>query len=318
MNKFLLTLAASVFILSATTAQNCSSIFISEYIEGWSNNKALEIYNPTDQPVDMSNYQLHRWNNGTAIYDPNYTLVLSGTIPPKGVIVYVRDSSQGGVWNQLKAKADVYLTPSCDLNSTDRTFCFNGNDALTLELKNRTVIDGLGYIGDDPGNPTAGGGWNDVPPAFQAADSTEFAWTTNKGLVRKYSVQKGSIPPSKPASQPAWNVSLEWDSFAVNRFDSLGFHRCACNEQTGIKAAVFAKFELYPNPTSSFLFVSAEEEIAEVLVTDLQGKVAIRRKYFQNNIELNLRDAELNDGLYLVKVRTAQNKTASKVVQLVK
>ena len=54
----------SVLTLNAT-AQNCSELFISEYVEGWSNNKALEIYNPTNAAIDLSNYAVIRMNNGS-------------------------------------------------------------------------------------------------------------------------------------------------------------------------------------------------------------------------------------------------------------
>jgi hypothetical protein len=318
MNRIFYTAIFSFFLLQTAMAQDCGSIFISEYVEGWSNNKALEIYNPTSSPVDMSNYKLHRWNNGTAIKDPNYTLTLSGTVPAKGVIVYVRDSAQGGVWNQLKAKANVYLSPNCENNSSNRTFCFNGNDALTLELQNNTVVDGFGYIGDDPGVPNIGGGWNNVAPDFQASDSTQFAWTTDHTLLRKYNVRSGATPPSKPSGDPAWNVSVQWDSLKVNTFDSLGVHYCACNEQVGIKAIEFAKFEMYPNPTADVVSIASNEEIAEVRVTNFKGQLMMNRKYFQQSITLNLKDIELADGTYFVHVRTASNKSATKVVQLVK
>ena len=45
-------LAASIAILLAPAAH--AELFISEYVEGWSNNKALEIYNPTGESIDLS------------------------------------------------------------------------------------------------------------------------------------------------------------------------------------------------------------------------------------------------------------------------
>ena len=35
-------------------AQDCTELFISEYVEGSHNNKALEIYNPTDTDIDLN------------------------------------------------------------------------------------------------------------------------------------------------------------------------------------------------------------------------------------------------------------------------
>ena len=41
-----------------TFGQN--DLFFSEYVEGWANNKALEIYNPTPNTIDLSNYSISR------------------------------------------------------------------------------------------------------------------------------------------------------------------------------------------------------------------------------------------------------------------
>jgi predicted extracellular nuclease len=50
MNKFLLSLTALLFLSIASFGQ-CSDLFISEYVEGSGNNKALEIYNPTNAAI---------------------------------------------------------------------------------------------------------------------------------------------------------------------------------------------------------------------------------------------------------------------------
>ena len=47
---------ATIFSFGALNAQDCSDLIISEYVEGWSNNKALEIYNPTPNTIDLSQY----------------------------------------------------------------------------------------------------------------------------------------------------------------------------------------------------------------------------------------------------------------------
>ena len=43
---------------------DCSDLFFSEYVEGSSQNKAIEVYNPTDAPIDLSNYTIERYSNG--------------------------------------------------------------------------------------------------------------------------------------------------------------------------------------------------------------------------------------------------------------
>ena len=46
--------ALFVFAAVAAGAQPCTELFISEYVEGSSNNKAIEIYNPTGVAVNLS------------------------------------------------------------------------------------------------------------------------------------------------------------------------------------------------------------------------------------------------------------------------
>ncbi|MEM6964950.1 MAG: T9SS type A sorting domain-containing protein [Bacteroidota bacterium] len=50
-------------------AQECSDLFISQYIEGYGNNRALEIYNPTNSPINLSAYSIGRYANGGNIYE---------------------------------------------------------------------------------------------------------------------------------------------------------------------------------------------------------------------------------------------------------
>ena len=85
------TLFSLSFIFSAISfAQNtCNEIFISEYVEGWSNNKALEIYNPTNNAIDLSGYFVSRYSNGSTTATVANSVQLSGTIPAKGVYVGV-------------------------------------------------------------------------------------------------------------------------------------------------------------------------------------------------------------------------------------
>lgn len=136
----------SVFLLTILNNDqlptgNCSNLFFSEYIEGSASNKALEIFNPTNNIVDLSNYRLFKSMNGgssSAVMD------LSGNIAAKGTYVLVFNQAD----SLLKLIADT-ITPFLN---------FNGNDALALLNLNDT-IDIIGQIGIDPGTnwPVAGG-----------------------------------------------------------------------------------------------------------------------------------------------------------------
>ena len=58
----------SIFILITffLNAQDCSDLFISEYVEGPANNNGIEIYNPTNNSIDLSSYTINRYSNGSS------------------------------------------------------------------------------------------------------------------------------------------------------------------------------------------------------------------------------------------------------------
>src|SRR5687767_11860451 len=83
-----LPLAAPAAIRAAVT-----ELFFSEYIEGSSNNKALEIYNGTGAAVDLASgdYEIWQYSNGSLFI--SVTLDLSGTVNSGDVFVIAHSSA---------------------------------------------------------------------------------------------------------------------------------------------------------------------------------------------------------------------------------
>ncbi|NDI98744.1 T9SS sorting signal type C domain-containing protein [Flavobacterium sp. LaA7.5] len=104
-------------------------LFISEYVEGDSFNKYIEIYNGTGAAVNLSSYQLSLYSNGAA--SPSQSMTLSGTLASGGTMVYKHGSATG------------YSGPAT-VNSS--VMNFNGNDPIGL-FKNSTLIDVVGTVG---------------------------------------------------------------------------------------------------------------------------------------------------------------------------
>ncbi len=163
----------------------CSDLFFSEYLEGSSNNKALEIYNPTSDSVDLTDYVLYRFNNGSLIASDS--LFPQGTLLSKDVYVIGNPSAIAAI-----------LTVS---DTTHTLTFFNGDDALCLINKiTGDTLDVFGIIGNDPGT-----NW----PVGTGATS-EFT------LVRMASVNAGTTD---------WAIgATQWEVFAQNFSDSLGAH----------------------------------------------------------------------------------------------
>ena len=107
-----------------------TDLFISEYIEGSSNNKAIEIYNGTGSSIMMSAYQIVVYSNGSAT--PSNTITLSGTL------------LNNQTYKVVHSSASSTLLTLADLQSG--SLLHNGNDAVALH-KNGVPIDIMGTIG---------------------------------------------------------------------------------------------------------------------------------------------------------------------------
>lgn len=107
-----------------------SDLILSEYVEGSSNNKYLEIFNNTGAAVNLSNYDLAQYNNGSS--SVSFTLSLSGTLNDGDTYVIENGNEVLGV--------------NADLSTTASLMTFNGNDVIALR-KMGTNIDLIGVIG---------------------------------------------------------------------------------------------------------------------------------------------------------------------------
>jgi hypothetical protein len=163
--------ALLVNILQCGTAGLCDDLIISEYVEGTSNNKALEIHNPTPFDVDLTPYVMEVYNNGSEV--PIQTLDLEGIL------------SSGGVHVMGNPQASAEIVSMSQVLST--VTWFNGNDPIVLR-KNGEIIDMMGVIGEDPQ-----GAW----PVGEGA-MAEYT------LVRKPNIGQGSTNWNEGQTQ--WDV----------------------------------------------------------------------------------------------------------------
>jgi endonuclease I len=134
--------SASSNTVSATTNSSggtATELLFSEYIEGSSNNKALEIANNTGASVNLSVYSVKKQTNGAGAWSTGLTL--SGTLNSGSKFTLVNSSIASACYN--KAIANISTA------STELTF--NGNDALGL-FKNGVLIDVIGTFNGGTSN----------------------------------------------------------------------------------------------------------------------------------------------------------------------
>lgn len=169
-----------------------SELFFSEYIEGSSNNKALEIYNGTGAAVNLAagGYNVQMYFNGST--SAGLTINLTGAVADGDVYVLAQSSANAAIL----AQAD----------QTNSAGWFNGDDAVVLR-KGAAVIDVIGQIGFDPGTE-----WG-----------TGLASTADNTLRRRDTVCAGD-----PDGSNTFDPSVEWAGFATDTFDGLGAHTASC------------------------------------------------------------------------------------------
>jgi len=323
MKKLLLAFAAVLLVNIALSGQ-CSDLFISEYVEGSGNNKALEIYNPTNAAINLGNYRVIRWANGaiTALEDAVMPLPANLSIASKGVIVIALNLTDPNGTGQtapiaaaLQEKADTLLSNGCATEQGNiRTFCFNGDDALSLEKNvdgTWVRVDIFACIGEQPTDSQGAlnnGAWTDLapfstPPAgYSTAINGPYFfryWTRDQTLIRKPSISAGVT--TNPAPQ-SFNPSVQWDSLAVDLFDSLGFHTCVCNVVGFDKLPETEKLTVYPNPSNDKISFQSELAISEIVMYNITGQIIAEMKnpLFTKNVRIDTH--QIPQGVYSVKL----------------
>ncbi|MCB0650292.1 MAG: lamin tail domain-containing protein [Saprospiraceae bacterium] len=98
MQKILLFFALILF--SSNLMAQCSQLFFSEYVEGYANNKALEIYNPTTEAINLSGYSIARFSNGATTAGSTKVIQLPDVmLESNDVYVVVVDLTDTTLWN---------------------------------------------------------------------------------------------------------------------------------------------------------------------------------------------------------------------------
>lgn len=272
--------------VNATTTSGAgvaNELFISEYVEGSSNNKAIEIVNLTDNTVDLSLYNLRRQPNGTGNWSPRYDL--SGMLTSGDVVVIVNaaaeNSSSGSDPNVaiagdfLIAQADIIVANNASTNFGEPVN-FNGDDPVGL-FKDETLIDIVGTF--------------DFGGADFAKDVT---------LRRKPAVNQPNT---------TWDEVNEWDSYPKDTVDDIGMHTST------LSSDVYAwdGLSIYPNPSSfNYIYVRNNTEV-KVEIFSLLGKRLLEQNVTPTHTEVNI--SSLSSGVYLIRISDQNNSTSRKIIK---
>ncbi len=246
-----------------------AELYFSEYVEGSSNNKALEIYNPDNTPVDLGSYQVQLFFNGSS--SAGLSINLSGTIPAQGVFVLAHGS----------ADASILAVA----NQTNSAGWFNGDDAIAL-VHSGSRVDVIGQIGVDPGSEWGSG-------LTSTADNT---------LRRKQTITSGDSNGSD-----AFDPASEWDGFAQNTFDGLGSYQGSSNggggnsgggssADCGASATAIASIQ---GSGAASPLVGSSQTIEAIVVASYQASGQIGGFFVQQEDSQSDGNPATSEGLYI-------------------
>ncbi|NLN58793.1 MAG: ExeM/NucH family extracellular endonuclease, partial [Gammaproteobacteria bacterium] len=137
------TLCLSLALLGCSFPSYAQLMF-SQYIDGSANRKGLEIYNPDSSTVNLEDYEIQQFTNGSIT--KSVTFSLQGSLASKAKYIIGRSELQTEIGTKVNQVAGL---------------SFNGDDALVLLYKG-TPIDRFGRVGEDPGS-----GWGTAFTSYQ-------------------------------------------------------------------------------------------------------------------------------------------------------
>lgn len=273
-------------------AQDCTELFFSEYVEGTSQNKAIEIYNPTSNTIDLSTYKVERYSNGATNSSGGGTTTLTGMLASGDVFVLTHgDTSTSGQFGFI----DLALYNLGDMSSGPypSPMHMNGNDAMVL-TNDGVIVDVIGRVGEDPGTAWMcdNGAW----------------WTANHTLIRKRTVIIGDND-----GLDSFNPSIEWDSLSVDTWSNLGTHICDCIDGSVSTNNIYdISHIIYPNPANigDVVTISANDKIKSIEIFNSLGEKILSTKSSRFNT------SSLSKGTYIAHIKLRDSQILKKSIIL--
>ena len=257
-----------------------TELFFSEYLEGSSNNKAVEIVNLTNSDIDLSSYSLKRQSNGGLNgADWEWEMSLAGkTIKSQHTFVIVNKAAGEHTDSKSQKARDagdflISIADTIRVHDGDTNFGapinFNGNDPVGL-FKNGVLIDIIG---------TYNGG------------SANFG--KDRTLRRKSGVSSPNVN---------FDLDNEWEIVRVNgvidkdNADDFGKHSAIVLSTNNYNTRGVS---FYPNPADDYLKIknTTNQKVSIVQVFTILGKSIFHQK--ENIKEINTK--QLSKGIYILK-----------------
>jgi len=202
-------------MMIAMTITLSADLFISEYMEGSSSNRAIEIFNPSDSAVSLTGYSIKASSNGAAWAARLALTTIVATIPSHGRIVIHNNTANQTMLPFITAA--VQNNGAIAYSSGSSYTTFTGNDAIGLfysSTGNQADDALIDIFGTPPETPV-------VNPANFNVGSTVGA-AVDHTIIRKPTVTTGNI--NWVASAGTDDDNSEWIVMPQDYFESIGLH----------------------------------------------------------------------------------------------
>ena len=259
-----------------------SNLFISEYIEGSSNSKALELFNGTGEMKNLGLYSIRIQSNGTGEWSSG--LELTG------------DLDHGNTYSICRSNADSALIQNADLLTTNVALNFNGNDPIGL-FYGDSLIDLIGV-----------------------KDSVGY-FATDVTLTRKMNIlapnDTFNLSEWNVYSQNHF-IDFGRHTFISNGRTLSDLSELSGTGQFNDMSTLTA----YPNPFDKNIFIKDAGKLygssKTLLITNALGEIVFYEDGLTNKedqVETMIETSELNPGLYIL---TVSGLNSTKSIKLIK
>ncbi len=246
-------------------------LMITKYIEGSSNNKALEITNKTNHPVDLKNYFIRTEFYGNSNYYMSDAHMLEGIIAPGESKVIIRPD----------AALSSFPVNNGDFITNSPPMTFSGSNYVEIAY-------GVKYL------KTAS--TNNYDMSFVTVDAVGTKGQSNSSIMSNASLYRNTN-----VTDPNTTFTLsEWTSFASNYHVGLGTDSMLGTHE------IFAdkSLKIYPNPVvEGLLFIQGDKisEIRAALIFDMNGRLVT---HFENPFrkEKSINVSNLAIGAYILNL----------------
>ncbi len=256
------TIIAAIIGISFSAASH-AELMISEYVEGSSYNKAVELYNSGTEIIDLSSYELNFYFNGNTA--PGKTITLSGSLVAGETYVIAHSSADPELANLAQL-----------LNGGS---WFNGDDAITLE-QSGTVIDSVGQVGTDPGS----------------------YWGTNTLKTQDMSLRRNVVAFDTNVLD-TFDPATSWTGSVMDDFSDIGMFSGGNTQPGGVEFGACndnATFihDIQGSETSSNM-LNNPVVIEAIVVGDFQGSEQLNGFFVQEESSDHDMDSKTSEGLFV-------------------